>query len=113
MTTLGDENVRGFNVAVNDAFGMCRIESIGNFDGERENRVRVQRTIADAMLQRHAVQKLHDNEGLTILLINLMDRADVWVIESRSRLRFALEPSQSLTIFGDIVRQELDSHEAL
>jgi len=42
------------------------------------------------------------------LFVDLVDGADVGMVESRSRLRFALEPGKSLGVFGDIVRKELD-----
>jgi hypothetical protein len=32
---LGYKNVRGLDVAVNDALGVRRIQSIGDFDSER------------------------------------------------------------------------------
>ena len=36
VPALGDENVRGLDVAVDDAFGVRGVERIGNLDGERE-----------------------------------------------------------------------------
>ena len=81
VAALGDENVCRLDIAVDDAFGMGRIESIGNLDSQRGNRVRIHRTIANMMLQRRAIEILHDDERFAILLINLMDGADVWVIE--------------------------------
>ena len=38
------------NVAVNDAFGMRRIESIGNFDGDREKSFRFHWTPRNSVL---------------------------------------------------------------
>ena len=35
VPTLGDEDVRGFDVAVNDALGVGRIQCIRNLDGKR------------------------------------------------------------------------------
>ncbi len=104
VTALGDEDVRRLDVPVDDPFGMGGIEGIRNFDGERENQVRFQRTIADAMLQRHAVQKLHNNERLTFVLGNLVYHADIGMAEGRGGLRLALETSQSLLILGQFFR---------
>ena len=43
------------------------------------------------MLQRHAIQKLHGDEVLTLALVNLEDHADARMIQGGSSLRFALE----------------------
>ena len=104
MTTLGDENVRRLDVAVDDAFGMRSIECIGNLDGERENQFRFQRATADAMLQRHAVEILHDDEVLTFALVNLEDHADIGVVQRRGCLCFALETGKSLRVLGYVIR---------
>ena len=67
----------------------------------------------DAMPQRHAVEKLHDDEGMAILLPNLMNRADIWMIERRGGLRLALEPRQSLSVFDDVIGQEFQGDKAV
>jgi hypothetical protein len=36
MSTLGDEDVRGLDVAVDDAFGVGGVESVGNLDSDGE-----------------------------------------------------------------------------
>ena len=112
VTTLCDEDVRRLDVAVDDAFGMRGIEGIGNLDGERENQFRFQRTPSDAMLQRHAVEILHDDEVLTFALVNLEDHADVGVVQCRCRLGFALEAAESVRIFSNFIRQELERDKA-
>jgi len=59
------------------------------------------------VLQCHAIQVLHGDEHLTVLLIDLVNGADVGVIQGGCRLRLALEAGQSLWIFGYLVRQKL------
>jgi len=50
---------------------------------------------------------------LTLTLVNLEDHADVGMIQRRRRLRLALEASESLCVFGNVVRQELQRHKAV
>ena len=50
------------------------------------------------MFQRHAVQKLHRNERLAILLPDVINRANIRVIQCGCGLRFALETSQGLRV---------------
>ncbi len=47
------------------------------------------------MLQRHAVQKLHGDERLAVLLADLVDGADVGMVQRGRGLRLALETGQA------------------
>ena len=67
----------------------------------------------DAMLQRHAVQKLHGDEGLAVLLADVVDGADVGMIQRGSGPGFAAEAVQGLRVAGDLVGQELEGDEAM
>jgi len=71
------------------------------------------RTPADAMLQRQPVQKLHGDERVAVLIVDFVDRANVGMVQRGSSLRLALEAGQSLSVFSDLVRQELQGHEAM
>ena len=65
---------------------------------EVEHRVQAQWTGGEAILQRRALQILHDDERPTVLLADVVDGADVRVVQRRGRLRFAREPAQGLGI---------------
>ena len=54
----------------------------------------LQRPARDAVLQRHAVQKLHGDERLAVLLADVVDRADVGMVQRGGGLRLALEAAQ-------------------
>jgi hypothetical protein len=88
---------------------MSRVEDVGNFDGQRENQFRFQRTPADAVLQRRSIEMFHGDEVLAVALVNLEDHADVGMVQGRRRLRLALEAGKRLHVFGYIVRQELQT----
>ena len=80
MSTLGHEDVRGLDVAVDDRSGVSRIQCVGDVDGERQKDFHFQRTPCNAVLQGQAVQKLHGDEGMALLLADVVDRADIRMI---------------------------------
>ena len=52
--------------------GMRRIERICYFDGQREQRLQFHRTVTDHVFQCHAVQKLHGDVRLPVLLADVV-----------------------------------------
>src|SRR5260370_15592279 len=64
------------------------------------------------MLQRQSVQELHGDERLAILLADVVDRADVGMVERGSGLRFALKAGQGLRVARDLIWQELQCNRA-
>jgi len=71
VSAFGDEDVRRLDVAVNNAFRVGRIERVGDFNRQVHQRVIVHRTGADGMLEREAVQELHRDEGMALVLVDL------------------------------------------
>src|SRR5216683_5546772 len=64
------------------------------------------------MLQCHAIKKLHGDEGAAVLLADVVNGADVGMIQGRRGLRLTPEASQRLGVFGDIIRKKLQGDEA-
>ena len=69
-----------------------------------------QRTGGEPILQRRALQILHDDERAPVLLADVVDRADVRVVQRRRRPRFAREPAQRLRIPRELFGDELERH---
>ena len=65
------------------------------------------------MFQGLAFEKFHGDEGLAVLLVNLVNGADVGVVQCRSGLRFALETCESLLVTGDIFGKEFKRHKTV
>jgi hypothetical protein len=65
------------------------------------------RAALDHLLQRCAFQMLHGDEGSAVLLAEIVDGADVGMIESGSGFCFALKTRESLGILGDGRGKEL------
>ena len=78
-----------------------------------EQHLHFQRTAGDRVLQGHAIQKLHGDEGLAILFADVVNGADVGMVERGSGLGLALKALQRLAVLGDIVGQKLQGDEAV
>src|SRR5208282_396095 len=91
VAAFGNKNIGGFDVTMNDPLGVGGVECVRNLDSQRQQGFDFQRTTGNALLQRHPVQKLHRDEWLPVLLVNLEDHADVRMIQCGGSLRFALE----------------------
>ena len=65
------------------------------------------------MLQRHVVQKLHDEERMAVLLPDFIDRTDIGMVKSRGGLRLPLETGQDLGVFGDVIGQKFQGDKAV
>src|ERR1700722_265972 len=61
------------------------------------------------MLQGHAVQKFHGDEGLAVFVADVVNRADVGMIQCRRSLSLTLKTGQGLRIASDFFRQEFES----
>jgi hypothetical protein len=64
-------------------------------------------------LRRKRVQKLHRNERLPIFLADIMNRADVGMIQGRGSLGLPLKASKGLGIEGEVVGEKLESDKAV
>ena len=77
-----------------------------------EHHLQFQRASGDLVLEGHAVQELHDQEGAAVVLADVVDGADVGMIQGGGRFGFAAETLQGLMILGEIVGEEFESDEA-
>ena len=112
VPALGDEDIRGLDVAVNNAAGVRRIEGVGDLDAQRQNRFQLHRAIADQVLECDAVEELHDEERAIALLANVVNRTDVGMIQRRRGLGFAPKALEGLAVLRQIFGKKLEGDEA-
>ena len=112
MTAIGNEKVGGLDVAMNNALGVSGIEGISDLDAQVHEAVGFERPAEDGFPHSPAFQMLHHNEWASLEFTDLVDRADVGMIQRGSGTGFAAETLKGLGILGDIVRQEFERHEA-
>src|SRR6266566_3718519 len=113
VAAIRDKEVRGLNVAMNDAFGVRGIQGVGDLDAQREQSFQFHGTAGNAVLQGCAFQKLHGNERLPFLFPDVVDGADVGMIQGGRSLCFSLESGESMRITGYILRQKLERDETV
>src|ERR1700675_737828 len=65
------------------------------------------------MFQRCPVKVLHYDERLAVLLANVVNGADIRMVERRRSSRFTAESLQRLPVLRHILRQELQCNEAV
>src|ERR1035438_3275902 len=81
---------------MDDAFGVGGIEGMGNRDGQRQKDLHVERAAANSVLQGQAVEEFHGDEGLAVLFADVVNGADIRMVEGGSGLRLALKTAPRL-----------------
>ena len=102
---------------MDDPGAVSRIQAIGDFAGQRKERLDFQRAPAgggnDTVLQGRSIQELHDDVRAAVLLADIINRTDVGVIQGGSGASLALKTTQGLRIAGEGIRQEFERDKAV
>ena len=111
VPALVDEDVRRLDVAMNDALCVGRIQPLGHIDGDLEDLLGLHGAALDEVLEGLPFQELHGDERPSVVGADLVNGADVGMIQRRSRARFQPEPFQRAVFLHEFVGQELQRHE--
>ena len=107
-----EENVRGLNVAMNDAFGMSRGKRVGYLNTHIEHQAHVYGRAVAAMFQRLPFQQFHGDERLILSLADIVDGANIRMIESGCSAGLTLKAVESLAISGHFGREKFQGNVA-
>ena len=99
-----EKNVRRFDVAMNDAFGVRGVEGVGKLNGDVEHAIERQGTGSQFPVKAFALQQLHGDEGLIAFILDGgllygIDRADVGMVQRRGGAGFEQESIKCSLIF--------------
>jgi hypothetical protein len=104
LTTPSEENldVGRFQIAVDDAAVVRRLEGFGHLTGDREHILERHRSGRDLLGQRGSVHQFHDDGAKAVAVSEAEDLRDVRVIEGGQHLRLTLEPREALRVGGHV-----------
>jgi hypothetical protein len=101
------EDVRGLDVPVDDPLPVRGVEGVGNLDPDVHDLVDVEARGAHVMLERLALEPLHHDVMLALVLADVVDGADVRVVEGRGGAGLALEPFHRARVLRQLGGKEL------
>ena len=114
LAVLGQHEVRRLDVAMDDAGVMGPRQPARHLQGDVDRLADGQRAAGDARPQRLAGVERHGDEQATVLgAVDVVDGADVRVVEGGGAARFAVEAIAGRRVPGEVRRQELERDMAL
>ena len=93
---------------MDDALGTRRFKRVRDLDAELQQGRKFQGAAADAFVERLAFEKLHHDEVLALVLIDLVDRADAGMIQRGGGARFTLKALEHRGVLRHLRGQEFD-----
>ena len=106
-------DVLRLDVAMGDSGAMRAVERVGDLGGELERLIERERALLDAGGQRLALQVLHHHVAGAILIADVVECADVRMIQRCDGAGFAFEAGAQILALGDVFRQDLDGDGAV
>jgi hypothetical protein len=109
----GHKEVGRLDVAVHNAAPVCRLQRSGNLQSQRQQFLQFHRPFGQNVFERLALQQLHGNEWAALMLANLIDGANIGMVQCRRGAGFLLEALQRLCFLAVLRRQELQRYVSL
>ena len=89
------------------------VQRIRDLDGDLQRLIQRQRALLHPLGQRLPVEILHDQEVDPVLGADVMERANVRVVQAGDGLRLALEPPLQIRVRSDVLGEHLDGDGAV
>ena len=110
---VGDEDVLGLQVPVDDPLLVGGREALRNLQGVPDGPARREGPAGELRPQRLALEQFRDDVRCALVSPDVVDRKDVRVVECAGRLGLLLEALETLGTLGVDRRQDLDGDLAL
>ena len=93
---------------MHNAFGVRGFEAVGDLNGQIQQFVGSKRLVRNPALERLPFEQFHGDEGPARVLTDVVDGADVRMIQRRSRSRLAQEAVQSYAVLREFFGKEFE-----
>ena len=107
LSSIRHEDIRGLDVAMHDALRVRGVQSVRDLNAQIEQSLDLQRLARDPMAERLPLQQLHRDKAAPIGLVNLIDGADIRMVQRRRSLGLPLKPAEGLRVVGKFVGKKL------
>ena len=91
---------------------MRRFQSFRQVDSDFDHSFDGKRALLNQVLQCFAIYEFHGDERAATLFGDLINRADITVVQRGSRARLAAETLQRRAVVGETIRQELKCYKS-
>ena len=98
---------------MDDPLSMGLVERFGHLDRVAQRLVERKSTFFQPLRQRFALDVLHDEVVDTVLLADVIECANVRMVQARDRAGFTLEALTELDVIGEVLGKHLDRHDAI
>src|SRR3984885_2141543 len=106
LSAFDEEDVRGLDVTVDDSLGVRRIKAVCDLNCGLQQFRYFDWLCGDAVFKGLTLQQLHRYEWAAFIFSNVVNRADVGVIERRRSPRFTAESLDRLGVLGNVIWKE-------
>src|SRR6185295_7946967 len=108
-----EKDVSRLEVAMDDAGPMGSVQGASDLNRVLERLIEREGSLLQLLLERIALQILHNEERCAVLLADVVQWTDVGVIELRDRAGLAIEAFAKLRVARELGREDLDRHGAI
>src|SRR5260370_35273449 len=105
-----DKDICRFDVAMHNSFGMCGVESVSDLNVQTQNGFDLQGLSRNQEFEGLPLKQLHWDEGPVIDLVNLVNCADIGMVQRRGRARLAVKTAERLRVFGEFFGKKLQGN---
>ena len=113
MSIGRDHDVRGLQVAVHDLLFMRGLHRFADLDADLNELRHRQRPSTELLLRGHALDVFHGDERFAVHFTDLVDLANVGMVQGGRRLRLAQESLARHGVTLELFREELEGYLAV